>query len=115
LPSVAPELAHGRVVVGHLGSGASLCALRDGCSVDSTMGFTALDGVPMGTRCGRLDPGVVLYLLAGKRYDLAAVERLLYENAGLRGLSGISNDVRDLLVSTHPKARLALDYFVYHV
>ena len=115
LPHVAPSIAGGAVVVGHLGSGASMCAIRNGRSVDSTMGFTALDGLPMGTRCGQLDPGVVLYLLTAKRYDVAAVERLLYESAGLRGLSGISNDVRDLLASADPRARLALDYFVYHV
>jgi acetate kinase len=115
LPAVAPGIAAGAVVVGHLGSGASMCAMRNGKSVDSTMGFTALDGLPMGTRCGQLDPGVVLYLLAVKRYDVGAVERLLYESAGLRGLSGISNDVRDLLASPDPRAALALDYFVYHV
>jgi acetate kinase len=113
LPRLAPAAARGAVVVAHLGSGASMCAIRDGRSVDSTMGFTALDGLPMGTRCGQLDPGVVLYLLSEKRYDVEGVERLLYEQAGLRGLSGISNDVRDLLASAHPHARLALDYFVY--
>jgi len=115
LPRVAPGIAHGAVVVAHLGSGASLCALRDGRSVDSTMGFTALDGLPMGTRCGQLDPGVLLYLLAEKRWRVEDVERLLYREAGLRGLSGISNDVRDLLASDLPRARLALDYFVYRI
>jgi acetate kinase len=115
LPSVAPEIAQGAVVIAHLGSGASMCAVRGGRSVDSTMGFTALDGLPMGTRCGQIDPGVVLYLLSEKGYDLKAVERLLHQEAGLRGLSGISNDVRDLLASEDPRARLALDYFVYHV
>ncbi len=115
LPAVAPEVARGAVVVAHLGSGASMCAIKDGRSVDSTMGFTALDGLPMGTRCGQIDPGVVLYLLSEKGYDLKTVERLLHQEAGLRGLSGISNDVRDLLASEAPSARLALDYFVYRV
>jgi acetate kinase len=113
LPRVAPEVAQGRVVVAHLGSGASMCAVRAGRSVDSTMGFTALDGLPMGTRCGQLDPGVVLFLLTQKGWSSKEVERLLYRDAGLRGLSGISNDVRDLLASDAPGARLALDYFVY--
>jgi acetate kinase len=115
LPRVAPEVAHGAVVVAHLGSGASLCAMRDGRSMDSTMGFTALDGVPMGTRPGQLDPGVVLYLLMEKGWTAKQVEHLLYHEAGLRGLSGISNDVRDLLASEAPGARLALDYFVYRI
>ena len=115
LPRVAPELAGSAVVVAHLGSGASMCAMRAGRSVDSTMGFTALDGLPMGTRCGQLDPGVVLYLLNEKGSSVKDVERLLYRDAGLRGLSGLSNDVRDLLASDAPGARLALDYFVYRV
>jgi acetate kinase len=115
LPRVAPEVAHGRVVVAHLGSGASMCAIRDGRSIDSTMGFTTLDGLPMGTRCGQLDPGVLLYLLTAKGWSPAEVERLLYRDAGLHGLSGISNDVRDLLASDAPAARMALDYFVYRV
>jgi acetate kinase len=115
LSRVAPEVAQGRVVVAHLGSGASMCAIRAGRSVDSTMGFTALDGLPMGTRCGQLDPGVVLYLLTQKGWSAEAVERLLYRDAGLRGLSGISNDVRDLLASDAPGARLALDYLVYRI
>src|SRR5690606_14638534 len=96
-----------------LGSGASMCAVRDGQSVDSTMGFTALDGLPMGTRCGAIDPGVLLYLIKAKGMDADAVERLLYQDSGLRGLSGVSNDVRDLLASDAPGARLALDCFVY--
>jgi len=115
LPRIAPEIAGGAVVVAHLGSGASMCAIRNGRSVDSTMGFTALDGLPMGTRCGQLDPGVVLYLLTAKGWSVKDVERLLYREAGLRGLSGISNDVRDLLASDAPPARLALDYFVYWI
>ncbi|MGY0710952.1 acetate/propionate family kinase [Azospirillum argentinense] len=112
LPDLAPGIAGGRVVVAHLGSGASMCAIRDGHSIDSTMGFTALDGLPMGTRPGQLDPGVVLYLM-DKGMDARAIERLLYHDCGLKGLSGISNDVRDLLASTDPRARLALDCFVY--
>jgi acetate kinase len=112
---VAPEIARGAVVVAHLGNGASLCAMRDGRSMDSTMGFTALDGVPMGTRCGQLDPGVVLYLLTEKGWTAKQIEHLLYHEAGLRGLSGISNDVRDLLASDAPGARLALDCFAYRI
>jgi acetate kinase len=115
LPRVAPEIADGAVVVAHLGSGASMCAMRAGRSVDSTMGFTALDGLPMGTRCGQLDPGVVLYLLTQKGWSATQVERLLYRDAGLRGLSGLTNDVRDLLASDAPGPRLALDYFVYRI
>lgn len=115
LPRVAPGIAHGAVVVAHLGSGASMCAIRNGRSVDSTMGFTALDGLPMGTRCGQLDPGVVLHLLTEKGWTPKDVERFLYRDAGLRGLSGISNDVRVLLASDAPSARLALDYFVYRI
>src|SRR5215831_7377508 len=115
LPHVAPEIARGSVVVAHLGSGASMCAMCAGRSVDSTMGFAALDGLPMGTRCGQLDPGVLLYLLSQKGWSAADVERLLYREAGLRGLSGISNDVRDLLASEAPAAQRALDYFVYRI
>jgi acetate kinase len=115
LPRVAPEIAQGAVVIAHLGSGASMCAVKGGRSVDSTMAFTALDGLPMGTRCGRIDPGVLLYLVSEKGYGANELEHLLYHEAGLRGLSGISNDVRDLLASEDPRARLALDYFVYRV
>jgi acetate kinase len=115
LPSVAPEIVRGKVVVAHLGSGASMCAIEAGRSVDSTMGFSALDGLPMGTRCGQIDPAVLLYLMVEKGYDAKAIERLLYHDCGLKGLSGISNDVRDLLASADPRARLALDYFVYRI
>jgi acetate kinase len=115
LPSVAPEIAQGSVVVAHLGSGASMCAIKGGRSVDSTMAFTGLDGLPMGTRCGQIDPGVLLYLVSEKGYGAKELERFLYHESGLRGLSGISNDVRDLLTSEDPRARLALDYFVYRV
>jgi acetate kinase len=113
LPHVAPDVAKGRVIVAHLGSGASMCALTGGRSVESTLGFTALDGLPMGTRPGQLDPGVVLYLIAEKGMSPAAVQDLFYKESGLKGLSGISNDVRELLDSKDPKAVFALDYFAY--
>jgi acetate kinase len=113
LPEIAPEIALRRVIVAHLGSGASMCAMREGRSIESSMGFTALDGLPMGTRPGQLDPGVVLYLLTEKGMDAKAIERLLYHDCGLKGVSGVSNDVRELLASEDPKAALALDVFVY--
>jgi acetate kinase len=115
LPEVAPEAAAGRVIVAHLGSGASMCALSGGCSVESTMGFTALDGLPMGTRPGQIDPGVILYLIQQKNMSGAAVQDFLYRECGLNGLSGISNDVRELQSSTDPRAAFALDYFCYRV
>jgi acetate kinase len=115
LIEVAPAIAKRRVVVAHLGSGASMCAISAGKSVESTMGFTALDGLPMGTRAGQLDPGVVLYLMNEKAMDVDAIERLLYNECGLKGLSGISNDVRELLASPDPRAKLALEYFVYRI
>ena len=98
LPEVAPEIARGRVIIAHLGSGASLCALKDGKSVDSSLGFTALDGLCMGTRPGALDPGVVLYLFQSLGLSPKEVETILYKKSGLLGISGISNDMRDLLV-----------------
>src|SRR5262249_30259402 len=101
--------------VAHLGSGASLCALSAGKSIDSSMGFTALDGLPMGTRPGQLDAGVVLYLTGEKGLSPKEVEHFLYHDCGLKGLSGISNDVRDLLASSDPRAELALDYFTYRI
>jgi len=115
LPEVAPAVARGRVVVAHLGSGASMCALSGGGSVESTMGFTALDGLPMGTRPGQIDPGVVLYLIDQKKMSAAEVQKLLYNECGLKGLSGVSNDVRDLESSAEPTAAFALEYFVYRV
>jgi len=115
LPEVAPDIASGRVIVAHLGSGASMCALREGRSIESTLGFTALDGLPMGTRCGQIDPGVVLYLLGEKAMTASQVQDMLYKQSGLKGLSGISNDVRDLLGSTDPRAKFALDHFVYRI
>ena len=113
LPEIAPEIAGGRVVVAHLGSGASVCALRNGKSVDSSLGFTALDGLCMGTRPGALDPGVVLYLFQGLGLSAKEVETILYKKSGLLGLSGTSNDMRDLLSSQDEAARLAVEYFVY--
>jgi acetate kinase len=115
LPEIAPEIAHGRVLVAHLGSGASMCAISAGKSVESTMGFTALDGLPMGTRPGQLDPGIMLYLMSEKHMSAKEIERLLYNDSGLKGLSGISNDVRELLASPDPRAKLALDHFVYRI
>jgi acetate kinase len=112
LREIDPRVASGRVIVAHLGSGASMCAMIDGRSVDSTMGFTALDGLPMGTRPGQIDPGVILYL-ADKGMSTADLQRMLYHDCGLKGLSGISNDMRELLVSDRPEAALAIDYFVY--
>ena len=96
LREVAPDIADGRVIVAHLGSGASMCALAGGKSVESTMGFTALDGLPMGTRPGQIDPGVLLYLLGEKQMTAEALEHMLYHDSGLKGLSGISNDMREL-------------------
>jgi acetate kinase len=113
LPQVAPVVAGGRVIVAHLGSGASMCALANRCSVESSFGFTALDGLPMGTRPGQLDPGVVLFLIDQKHMSSADVQHLFYHESGLKGLSGISNDVRDLEASTDPRAAFALEYFVY--
>jgi acetate kinase len=115
LANIAPDLARERVVIAHLGSGSSMCAIKDGRSVESTMGFTALDGLPMGTRCGQIDPGVVLYLLMHKRLKVKAVEHFLYHECGLKGLSGISADMRDLLASDRPDARFAIDCFVHRV
>jgi len=113
LPEVAPEIAEGRVIVAHLGSGASMCAMKNRKSVDSTLGFTALDGLCMGTRPGMIDPGAVLYLFQNLKLSAQEVEKILYKKSGLLGISGISNDMRDLLGSKAPEARLALDYFVY--
>jgi acetate kinase len=113
LPAVAPEIAQGRVIVAHLGSGASMCAMRNRKSVDSTLGFTALDGLCMGTRPGTVDPGVILHLFQTLSMSAKEVETLLYKKSGLIGISGFSNDMRDLLQSEKPEARLAVDYFVY--
>jgi acetate kinase len=113
LPEVAPEIAKGRVIIAHLGSGASLCAVKAGKSVDSTLSFTALDGLCMGTRPGAIDSGVILYLFQNLGLTAKEVETILYKKSGLLGISGVSNDMRDLLTSGEPAARLAVDYFVY--
>jgi acetate kinase len=115
LPAYLGQGADGRVVVAHLGAGASMCALRDRQSVATTMGFTALDGLPMGTRTGQIDPGVILYLMSERRMSLEAVTELVYKTSGLLGMSGVSADVRDLLASHDPRAAAALDVFVYRV
>lgn len=115
LRDLAPEIAKRRVIVAHLGSGASMCALIDGRSVESTMGFTALDGLPMGTRSGQIDPGVLLYMIAEKGMSADAIGNLLYRESGLKGLSGISNDMRELEASDRPSAALAIEHFVYRI
>jgi len=116
LPEViGPAAADGRVVVAHLGSGASMCAMYRRKSVATTMGFTALDGLPMGTRCGNLDPGVVLYLIQEKGMTAAEVSDLLYHDSGLLGVSGISDDMRTLLASDRPSAKDAVALFVYRI
>jgi len=115
LPRVAPQCAAGRVIVAHLGNGASLCAIANGRSVATTMGLTALDGVPMGTRCGALDPGVLLYLMQHEHMPAPEIEKLLYERSGLLGVSGVSSDMRELLASQEPAAAQAVDLFVYRV
>jgi acetate kinase len=111
LHELEPTLAQGRVIVAHLGNGASMCAMQGGRSIASTMGFTALDGMPMGSRCGQLDPGVLLYLMSEKGMDAPSISDLLYKEAGLKGLSGESHDVRTLEASPNPAARDALSYF----
>lgn len=108
-----PELRHRRVIIAHLGNGASMCAVHDGQSVGSTMGFSALDGLPMGTRCGQIDPGAVLYLIEQKGMSPHEVQSLLYKESGLLGLSGISSDMRTLLESDAPEAAQAIDYYVF--
>ena len=113
LPERAPEIADGRVIVAHLGSGASLCALKARNSIASTMGFSVLDGLPMGTRCGELDPGVVLHLLQNKGMSPESVEELLYRQSGMLGLSGTFSDFRDLLATQDPQARFAVEVFCY--
>ncbi|MEL6946931.1 MAG: acetate/propionate family kinase [Pseudomonadota bacterium] len=115
LDQIAPLYQDGNVIVAHLGNGASMCAIRDGQSVGSTMGFSALDGLPMGTRCGQLDPGVVLYLMDQLSMDAAQIEQMLYRESGLLGLSGETSDMRRLLVSQNPAAAEALDYYVTRI
>ncbi|MGL4488616.1 MAG: acetate/propionate family kinase [Rhizobiaceae bacterium] len=113
LSRTAPQIAEGRVVVAHLGNGASMCGIQDGRSVASTMGFSALDGLPMGTRSGQVDPGVLLYLMDQKRMTAAEITDLLYKKSGLLGLSGLSNDMRTLEAAGTPEAMQAIDYFVF--
>jgi acetate kinase len=115
LPQQAPEIANGRVVVAHLGNGCSACAMRNRVSIATTMGFTALDGLPMGTRCGELDAGVVLHLIQQKGMPAEALVDLLYRRSGMLGLSGISSDFRELLASDNPRARFAVEVFCYRV
>jgi len=115
LPQLDPAAASGRCVVLHLGNGASMCALSAGRSVASTMGFTAVDGLPMGTRCGSLDPGVILYLMDQRGMDARAIEKLIYSESGLLGVSGLSSDMRELLASDAARARLAIDLYVYRI
>ncbi|MCW2284520.1 acetate kinase [Rhodoblastus acidophilus] len=104
-----------KVIVAHLGSGASMCAILDGKSIATTMGFSGIEGLPMGTRSGAIDAGALLYLLRRGFYDDKSLQHMLYEEAGLKGLSGISNDVRTLLASNSPAAKLAIDYFVHRI
>ncbi len=115
LAEIDPTLAAGRVIVAHLGNGASLCAIDGGRSIDTTMGFTTLDGLVMGTRCGSIDPGAILYLFQHKRMTAEAVEHLLYEQSGLLGVSGVSSDMRVLLDSADPHAREAVELFAYRI
>lgn len=115
LSETAPHLAGGRTIVAHLGNGASLCAMQDGRSIDTTMGFTALDGLMMGTRCGTIDPGVILYMLQEKRLAPDAIEDILYKRSGLLGVSGVSSDMRVLLESGQCDAKEAVELFVYRI
>jgi acetate kinase len=115
LPRLDPRAATGRTIVLHLGNGSSMCALAGGRSVASTMGFTAADGLPMGTRCGSLDPGVVLYLLDQMKMDARAIEKLIYQQSGLLGVSGISSDMRTLETSKEPRAKEAIDLYIYRI
>jgi len=115
LPQVAPECAAGKVIVAHLGNGASMCAMTAGRSIATTMGFTAVDGLPMGTRTGALDPGVILYLLQHENMDAHAIQELIYQRSGLLGVSALSSDMRTLLASEQPAAKEAVDLFVYRI
>lgn len=115
LPRIAPAAAAGRTVVAHLGNGASMCAIVAGKSVASTMGFTAVDGLPMGTRCGNLDPGVILYLMASLEMNKQDIEDVIYRQSGLLGVSGISSDMRALLASDTSRARFAIDIYTYRI
>jgi len=112
LRTVAPRLAQGKVIIAHLGNGASMCAIQGGRSIASTMSFTALDGLAMGTRCGQIDPGVLIYLMAEKKMSADQISDLLYKESGLKGMSGLSQDMRELEASDKPAARDAIAYFV---
>jgi acetate kinase len=115
LPQLDAAAARGRVVVAHLGNGASMCAIDNGRSVASTMGFTAVEGLPMGTRSGSLDPGVLLYLMDELKMDVRAIEKLIYQQSGLLGVSGVSSDMRTLLASDDPRAAFAVELFCYRI
>jgi acetate kinase len=115
LPKYDGKAAAGKTIVLHLGNGASMCALDGGRSVASTMGFTAVEGLPMGTRCGSIDPGVILYLMDERKMDARAIEKLIYNQSGLLGVSGISSDMRTLLASDDPRAKLAIDLYLYRI
>ncbi|BDV33513.1 acetate/propionate family kinase [Methylocystis iwaonis] len=115
LREIAPEIAKGRVIIAHLGNGASLCAVKDGRSVASTMGFTAVDGLMMGTRCGAIDPGVLLHMIDQYGFGPREIEDLIYRKSGLLGVSGISSDMRTLRASSEPAAREATALFVYRI
>ncbi|MEB2318947.1 MAG: acetate/propionate family kinase [Pseudomonadota bacterium] len=115
LPAVSPRLAAGRVVVAHLGSGASMCAIDAGRPVSSSMGFSALDGLPMGTRCGQIDPGVLLWLMQARGLDADAISRLLYHRSGLAGMSGVGADMRTLEASGEPAAAFAIEHFTTRI
>ncbi len=115
LRELAPELGDARIVFAHLGNGASMCAVKDGRSVATTMGFTAVDGLMMGTRCGALDPGVILYMMQGQGMDASAIEDLIYRQSGLLGVSGVSSDMRALRASSAPAAGEAIALFVYRI
>jgi acetate kinase len=110
-----PDLYKGKVVVAHLGNGSSLCAMKEGKSVDTSMGMTTLSGLPMGTRCGNLDPGAIIYMIKECGLSVEDIEHILYEQSGLKGLSGLSNDVKTLLETNDPKASFAIDYYCMYV
>src|SRR5690606_16156016 len=115
LPAVSPRLAAGRVVIAHLGNGASMCAIEAGRAVASTMGFSALDGLPMGTRCGQIDPGVLLWLMEAKGLGADAISDLLYKRSGLAGMSGVGADMRALEASDDPAAAFAIEHFTARI
>jgi acetate kinase len=115
LPQLDARAAAGRTVVLHLGNGSSMCAISAGKSIATTMGFTAADGLPMGTRCGNLDPGVVLYMMDELKMDARAIEKVIYQQSGLLGVSGISSDMRTLEASDDPRAKAAIDLYIYRI